>query len=138
MIREKATKMLEYIKHTGNGENEYKSDAQSIAIDTDIEALQEGLKKDCKDCVNRQAVLDLVNSDWKYEGLEVPINSLPSATPAWKKSRWILIDEESNTWQCLRCKELGKDDLWQLNSGTPKDNKMHYCPYCGAEIESEE
>lgn len=50
------------------------------------------------------------------------------------KGRWILIDEESNTWQCTHCKELGKDDLWQLNSGTPQDNKMDYCPNCGVEM----
>lgn len=33
------------------------------------------------DCISRQAVLDLINADWKYEGLEEPINSLPPVTP---------------------------------------------------------
>jgi hypothetical protein len=33
------------------------------------------------DCISRQAVLDLINADWKYEGLEIEINSLPSVTP---------------------------------------------------------
>jgi hypothetical protein len=38
MTREKAIEMLEYIRHTGNGESEYKNCAQSIAIDMAIKA----------------------------------------------------------------------------------------------------
>lgn len=38
--------------------------------------------------ISRQAVLDLVNADWKYEGLEEPINSLPSVNPQKPKSEW--------------------------------------------------
>ena len=34
-----------------------------------------------EDCISRQAVLDLINADWKYEGLEIKINNLPSAQP---------------------------------------------------------
>lgn len=55
-----------------------------------------------------------------------------------KAGKWILIDEESNTWQCSHCIELGKDDWWQLNSGTPQDNKMDYCPHCGVEMRGAE
>ncbi len=44
----------------------------------------------CEYCVSRQAVLDLVNSDWEYEGLEVPINCLPSVTPT---TNWIPVSE---------------------------------------------
>ena len=40
MTNEKAIKMLEYIKLVGNGESEYKNDAQAIAIDMAIEALK--------------------------------------------------------------------------------------------------
>lgn len=40
MTREEAIKMLEYIKHIGNGESEYKNDAQAIAIDMAIKALE--------------------------------------------------------------------------------------------------
>ena len=42
----------------------------------------------CDDCISRQAVLDLINADWKYEGLEEPINSLPSVNPQKPKSEW--------------------------------------------------
>lgn len=51
-----------------------------------------------------------------------------------KTGWWILIDEESNTWKCTNCIKEGKDDWFQLNHGTPQDNKMDYCPHCGAEM----
>ena len=41
MTNEKAIKMLEYIKLVGNGESEYKNDAQAIAIDMAIKALEQ-------------------------------------------------------------------------------------------------
>ena len=31
------------------------------------------------DLISRQAVLNLINADWKYEGLEEPVSSLPPA-----------------------------------------------------------
>lgn len=34
-----------------------------------------------EDCVSRKAVIDLINADWKYEGLELSINELPPVTP---------------------------------------------------------
>lgn len=40
MTNEEAIKTLERIRRTGNGEGEYKNDAQAIAIDMAIEALQ--------------------------------------------------------------------------------------------------
>lgn len=40
MTREEAIKMLDYIKRVGNGESEYKNDAQAIAIDMAIKALE--------------------------------------------------------------------------------------------------
>lgn len=33
------------------------------------------------DCVSRQAVINLINEDWKYEGLELSVNELPPVTP---------------------------------------------------------
>lgn len=41
MTREEAIKMLEYIRHVGNGESEYKNDAQAIALDMAIKALEQ-------------------------------------------------------------------------------------------------
>ncbi len=45
----------------------------------------------CEDCVSRKAVLDLINADWKYENLEVPVANLPPATP---KQEWIHVSED--------------------------------------------
>ena len=38
----------------------------------------------CDDAISRKAVLDLVNADWKYEGLETDVASLPPVTPQQK------------------------------------------------------
>ena len=45
----------------------------------------------CEDAISRKAVLDLINADWKYEGLEIEINNLPSVTP---QPRWIPASEK--------------------------------------------
>lgn len=42
---------------------------------------------------------------------------------------YTLVDDESNTWECSKCREW-----WTLIEGTPKDNNMNYCPKCGDEI----
>ena len=41
MTNEKAIEMLEYIRQTGNGESEYKNNAQAIAINMAIKALSD-------------------------------------------------------------------------------------------------
>ena len=41
MTAGKAIETLEYIRRTGNGEGEYKNDAQAIAIDMAIKALEQ-------------------------------------------------------------------------------------------------
>lgn len=33
------------------------------------------------------------------------------------------------------CWETGCGNTFQFIDGTPKDNKMRFCPYCGKEIE---
>jgi Zn finger protein HypA/HybF involved in hydrogenase expression len=42
---------------------------------------------------------------------------------------YILADDDTNTWECSDCREW-----WTLNSGSPKDNYMNYCPHCGGKI----
>lgn len=34
-----------------------------------------------EDCISRQAVLNLINADWKYDGLESAVENLPPVTP---------------------------------------------------------
>lgn len=60
------------------------------------------------DCISRQAVLDLINADWKYEGLEIKINNLPSAQPV------------------IRCKDCRYYKTYQYVNGRPK-----FLPKCG-------
>lgn len=94
----------------------------------------------CEDCISRQAVLDLVNSDWEYEELGVPINCLPPVTPTRKKGKWIIDDEElGRIWHChcSNCKKdpqdyIGGTENWWLV------RLPDYCPNCGIKMESEE
>ena len=46
----------------------------------------------CGDAISRQAMLDLVYADWKYEGLESDIANLPSVNPQ-PKTGWIPVSE---------------------------------------------
>lgn len=45
MNEQEAIKRLEYIKHVGNGEQEYKHCAEEIALDMAIEALEKQIPK---------------------------------------------------------------------------------------------
>ena len=38
-------------------------------------------------------------------------------------------DDETNAWECSIC-----HNIWQLMDGTPTENHMHYCSYCGAKM----
>ncbi len=42
---------------------------------------------------------------------------------------YILVDEDSNSWECSQCREW-----WMLTSGSPEDNEMKFCPKCGTKI----
>jgi DNA-directed RNA polymerase subunit RPC12/RpoP len=49
-----------------------------------------------------------------------------------ERCEWILIDDDKGLWQCSKC---GAE--WVLESGTPADNEMNYCPACGRRLEVE-
>ena len=84
MTNEKAIKMLEYIKLVGNGESEYKNDAQAIAIDMAIKALEQ---QPCEDCISRQEALSYKHIVYDDDGIGYSvvradvIAKLPSVTP---------------------------------------------------------
>lgn len=61
MDNKKAIEMLEYIRHTGNGESEYKNNAQGIAIDMAIEALKYDVDK---------VIAELEYESWGYFKIE--------------------------------------------------------------------
>ncbi len=47
----------------------------------------------------------------------------------YKYCTYTLSDENWNVYECSYCKEL-----WILSEGTPEENGMKYCPFCGCEI----
>lgn len=89
-----------------------------------------------EDAISRQAVLKLVNSDWKYEGLESDIENLPPVTPQQKSGKWITkikSDLRGDMWPTNpKCSECGGEPYY---SNTIYSYK--FCPYCGAKMEGE-
>lgn len=51
--------------------------------------------------------------------------------PKRPKCLWTY-DQDLDTWD-TQC-----DNSFMLNEGTPSDNQMNYCPYCGHEIKQGE
>ena len=82
MTREEAIKVLEYIKLAGNGESEYKNDAQAIAIDMAIKALEQ---QSCEDAISRKQALKetkaLIRGDYDPEYIIETLKMLPPVTP---------------------------------------------------------
>ena len=111
----------------------------------DVEALEIAIKllmqEPCEDAISRQAVLDLVNSDWKYEGLETDVASLPPVTPQPKTEHWV--EENIDKWgRKISCSECGcpppfeyvsDGDVYSAN-GYGVINKTKFCPNCGAKM----
>lgn len=87
MTREEAIKMLEYIKHTGNGESEYKNDAQAIAIDMAIKALE---PEPCEDAVSRNAIIQKLNTMDRYVSEELRLCDTDKKFP---KNEVFIVDD---------------------------------------------
>ena len=89
-----------------------------------IKALEQ---EPCEDAISRQVVLDLINADWKYDGLEEPVGSLPPVTLKLKTGYWIEHPHEAgpcweySRYECSECHEWAEDD-------------SDFCPYCGAKM----
>ena len=49
-----------------------------------------------------------------------------------KTGKWILDDEDANSWECSEC-----GGLLLIDDGTPYENNWHFCPYCGSKLEEE-
>lgn len=90
-----------------------------------IEQYIDSIAEPCEDCINRQAVLDIVNNPLNIR-LDEIIKKLPSVTPQPKIERWIFTDEAHEHARCSNC-DYGDVDLM--------DGKPHnYCQNCGAKI----
>lgn len=47
-----------------------------------------------------------------------------------KTGKWILDDEDANSWECSEC-----GALQQIIDGTPYENGWYFCPHCGTKLE---
>lgn len=99
------------------------------------DGLEEGLKVGaCEDCVERQAVWDILQRLWGTSGeLMDEIMALPSVTPAPKMGRWEYNQYDGNpnigNWHCSECNRIiDYKPLYKWEKGT----EFRYCPYCGS------
>ncbi len=128
MTREEREKAIDLLDNLIGVIEDNQGNDYDFALKMGIEALKQ---EPCEDAISREAVLDLINSNWEYEGLEVPVDCLPSVTPTHKKGHWI---EYPHEW----------GDNWQYSEYQCSicHNRAHfdtdYCPNCGTEMESEE
>ena len=58
------------------------------------------------------------------------LNSMPSVQPKEKTGHWIEQEDYGEIYYC--CTICGEP--YVTIEGTPKDNKMNYCPCCGAKM----
>ena len=84
------------------------------------------------DCDRNCADCDLVqNDDELHEMYTDVIAMLNEQEP--KTGKWILDDEDTNSWECSEC-----GGLLIINDGTPHENDWNFCPYCGTKLEEQE
>ena len=94
------------------------------------------------DLISRSAAIDALesigsldtNADREYA--RSVFGTLPSAQPEIepKTGHWIVHDDYDGEvyYTCSRCEEP-----WVTIEGTPQENRMRYCPNCGAKMEGE-
>lgn len=121
-------------------------DVEFLKRHIDIEAELYGRgKAENKDCVSRQAVLDIINFEYKwlldakvydictsiaFSAIMSKISEMPPVTPKAEskdkpKGRWIDIGDEGLVFKCSLC-------------GLKKTIESNYCPNCGARMAESE
>lgn len=89
-----------------------------------------------EDCISRQEVLDLVNSDWKYEGLESDIENLPPVRPQEKVGHWVSFgvqgEVDGQIVKAFTCSECGAISLFRMIDGKIVNGDS--CPNCRAKM----
>ena len=90
---------------------------------------RECVSRDCdRDCGKCDLVQDM---DWLLSVYDDALALLKEQEP--KTGKWILDDEDANSWECSEC-----GGLLIINDGTPHENDWHFCPYCGAKLDKQE
>lgn len=129
MTKAQALEIFKFMLKSGKGTIDYWSGTiaeQRAAIEIAIKALKQ---QPSDDCISRKAVIDLINADWKYEGLELSVNELPPVTPTRKVGKW----EYTGSYEVeglLKCTICGHEI--DVSEGYYK-----FCPMCGAKMEGE-
>jgi len=80
-----------------------------------------------------QEQIDRYGQEYDAEGIEALEIAIKALEP--KMGQWIeeeVFDGELG-YRCSKC-----DELFWLESGTPKDNEYNFCPNCGAKMEVED
>ena len=119
-------------KYTLGKKNTEKVEISVLQIKRVIKALEQ---EPCEDAISRQAVLNLINADWKYEGLEMDVASLPPVNPQEPKTgHWIKYSIPrcgEQHYQCTNCDYYINFGQW----GELYTKEFKYCPNCGAKME---
>ena len=153
IIEDECEHIKSHLKCKGKAEEYYKElGDMCIAFYMAINALEQ---EPSGDLISRQAVVEFVeyiqSIKDKHNNEGSPINygticdiviegwnllKLPSVNPQEPKiGRWTEEDmfDGDVAYRCSECNEL----FW-IESGTPKDNEYNFCPKCGAKMESED
>ena len=105
-------------------------------IELAIKALEQ---EPCKDCISREAVLNLFNKSddyrWETTLIRKKIEKMPSVTPQEpRKGHWIeCMPGGAEEW-CYKCSEC---NFWKYKK-TINLSKFKFCPNCGAKMEVKE
>lgn len=92
--------------------------------------------------MTKQEAIEILNknapkSDPRLCALElcsaIHVVTLALQEPERKKGQWKLIEED---WNVYRCSVCGED--WVLETSTPEENNMNFCPFCGADMRGDE
>ena len=92
-------------------------------------------KEPCEDAISRAEAIRIASGYCHFSNIPKELEKLPSVQPKATTGRWI---EEEMYYEdiCYRCSEC--DEVFCLIEGTPELNEYHFCPNCGARMESEE
>lgn len=80
----------------------------------------------------RQIEIDADGSPGWYGDTWQFIKTIAKMPSTDRKGHWIQKDYYDTDWNVYECDQCGEP--WQLETGTPKDNHMDYCPNCGADM----